>query len=266
MDFERRSIARDGGLNVRKPRKDLVHLLALADRSLNSVDIALTHVHWLPRYVSLHRKKTAQECPGAVPLAPAWLEQLLDLIELLVYQDVDIRHGLRRDRKHSLGQMIRKTITEHVVQNLVEQCQRCASVDVQKTLVQFGQPVLLVVSQAVDGAEKTTLLRTESKVLTGEVQAALEPDGPAGPLVEHLDALLSQRRLEQHFEGVLQVQQYGGLATVVIKVVEGHDRTAQRVERFQLEKTGVSAHATDGTWPLGWQSTSYSWHHFQGCA
>jgi hypothetical protein len=80
--------------------------------------------------------------------------------------------------------------------------------------------VLLVVAQGVNGPERAGLLVAQGEVFPTEVEAALEADRAAIPLVEDFRSDLYQTCLQQHLERMLEVQQDGRGSPIVIEVVE----------------------------------------------
>jgi len=64
--------------------------------------------------------------------------------------------------------VIGKTLVEHVEQDLVEERDAGTGVQVEQALVDDCDPVLLIVSHAVDSPERSELVLSEPHVLAGK--------------------------------------------------------------------------------------------------
>lgn len=100
MDLQGRPLLGELGTNLSEARKYVGDVFALADPALDSVDVTLADLGFLGN-VALQRQQSPDLCPrlGASPLA--WLQQLLDLVELLVDQDLDVARRGGGDRQHA---------------------------------------------------------------------------------------------------------------------------------------------------------------------
>ena len=116
--------------------------------------------------------------------------------------------------------MVRETIVEFALEEIVEERDNGAGVGVEETLRELVVPVLFVVAKGVDRPQGPGLLVRQAKVLEAEIHAFLEPDGLAETRIEYSDAALNQGRLQEHLEGVLEMEQDGRHTSVVIVRVE----------------------------------------------
>jgi hypothetical protein len=121
--------------------------------------------------------------------------------------------------------------------------------------------VLLVIAHGVDRPQEPALLLREFQVLRREPDTLLEPNGAAGRLVKDPHALLPQSGFEEHLQGVLEVQQDGCYATIVIEVIENPSRTAKRGEGLRLEQPTLSVHHVDERVSSGRKSLRTVDHH-----
>jgi hypothetical protein len=67
--------------------------------------------------------------------------------------------------------------------------------------------VLLSVAEAVDNPKDAGLGIGKTAVLSGEVQAFLEADRMSLLRIQDVDLALNQARFEEHFAGVLEMEQ-----------------------------------------------------------
>jgi len=105
------------------------------------------------------RDQAADERAGLWRTTPALLQQVGDLPVLAVDEDVEIVQRRRRDRQPAFGEVVRKPLPERALHHVIEHLDGCADVQEQQLLADLAEPVLLVVSQRVDGAQRAGLVR-----------------------------------------------------------------------------------------------------------
>jgi len=188
--------------------------------------------------VGLHCQQRAQPGLGVCPCPPVRFEEGGDVGVLAIDQGLEVLRRFRADRQHPQRQVVCQPLLEGSVQQIVEEGHRGSSVQVQQPLLDDGEPVLLVIAHRVHRAQRPGFLLGEldPRRRARFVQAAGEADRAAGLPVENPGGpALYQCGLEQHLEGVLQVQQDGGHPTIVVGAVESRHRRAHRGDRLALK-------------------------------
>ena len=132
--------------------------------------------------------------------------------------------------------MIGEALTKDALEDVVEESDAGARVKMEQPLAEVRDPVLLVVAHCVDGAQRAALLIRERDVVTRKPDTFSKPiERPtvlSVPRSKTSTFFSRKAPLEEHFEGVLEMQKHGSLTTVIVHTVVS--RVARRKDEIAL--------------------------------